>query len=216
MRTSLAVAALLGAACIPESGPLMDPNQDCLACHSGDGEGPTWTVAGTFGGKGSRIQITDANGWSFALHAARNGNFYTAEEVAFPITVSVDGKLMADDGGVLPVEYGGCNICHGPNGTVIETGENMLPGSDCLRCHRAGTRIKAFSVAGTWDGPGRTISVSGVPNMTTNSVGNFFTEVPTSFPKGSNTASVNGEVMKEDLPHGSCNVCHPFGRRAED
>jgi len=216
MRSALVLvlAALAAAACTPENGPLMAPNQDCLACHAGGGEGPTWTVAGTFGGKGSRIVVTDATGWSFTLRAAENGNFYTAESVVFPITVSVDGVPMADSSGtVIPIrKYASCNICHGPGGVSI-TGENMAPGSDCLMCHDGSVAETVFTVAGTWRGPGRTVRVTGggrSVTMTTNTVGNFFTSEPVTF---GGTAAVDGETMDE-LPHGSCNRCHGNGGEA--
>jgi hypothetical protein len=88
------------------------PGEDCLECHGGgESDARAWTVAGTYGGQGARVVITDATGWTFTLHAARNGNFYTAESVKFPLQVSVDGERMAD-----PVTYGGCNSCHGNGG----------------------------------------------------------------------------------------------------
>jgi len=111
---AIALAALAGAGCVPENGPLMEPGSDCLECHGG-GEGEedarAWTVAGTMGGQGSAVVITDANGRSFTLHAAQNGNFYTAEPVRFPLRVSVDGEAMQGQ-----VDYGGCNRCHGSGG----------------------------------------------------------------------------------------------------
>lgn len=128
MRLGLFLGALLGAGCVPESGPLMEAGADCLECHGGSGgeeEARAWSVAGTMGGKGSRVVVTDATGWTFTLHAARNGNFYTAEDVAYPIRVAVDGEEMAD-AVPSPLSTGaciesrcctgsrcGCNDCHG-------------------------------------------------------------------------------------------------------
>lgn len=120
MKRALVLAALVGWGCIPEEGPLMEPGRDCLECHGGGGGGGeeeedarAWTVAGTMGHQGSRIVINDATGWTFTLHAAKNGNFYTAETVRFPLTVSVDGEPME-----APVTYGGCNRngCHASGG----------------------------------------------------------------------------------------------------
>jgi hypothetical protein len=224
MRTSLIViGVLLGAACVPSEGPLMAAHQDCLGCHGGGGEGQTWTVAGTMGGQGSRIRITDANGWSFTLHAAENGNFYTAEKVAFPVTVSVDGAPMAYKtasrgtvGEIIPVTYGGCNACHLADGTVVTFDEFMMPGSDCLTCHRAGGMAsgKRFSVAGTWSGQGIRVVVGGV-TMTTNRVGNFYTETPIALPTDAQVVGVG--TMNDPPPdYGGCNRCHPFGRDAGD
>jgi hypothetical protein len=207
MRALLAAAALLAAtACIPEEGPLMAAHQDCLGCHGGGGDAPAWTVAGTFGSQGTHVTVTDANGWSFTLHAARNGNFYTAEKVAFPVRVSVNGEAMPGE-----VRYGGCNVCHGEGGTIV-TGPLMAPGSDCLRCHDGSVAEARFTVAGTWRGPGHTVSVTGVPAMTTNAVGNFYTAARVSFPA---VARVDGETMGPPLEYGGCNRCHGAGGEAE-
>ena len=114
LALAAALAAVLGAACVPEEGPLMAPGQDCLECHGGGGgeeDAKAWTVAGTMGRQGSRIDVTDADGKGVALHAAQNGNFYTAESVRFPLVVAVDGRRMPGT-----VSYGGCNRCHGPGG----------------------------------------------------------------------------------------------------
>ena len=115
LASALALAALAGAACVPEEGPLMAPGRDCLECHGGGGEedAKPWTVAGTMGGQGSRIDVTDANGFAFTLHAAQNGNFYTAESVRFPLRVSVDGRAMNQ---AVSASMASCNRCHGSGG----------------------------------------------------------------------------------------------------
>lgn len=111
MRTLVAIAALLGAACIPEEGPLMEPGDDCLHCHGGGEEDArSWTVAGTWGGQGNQVFIRDAQGKSFTLHTNQVGNFYTAEPLAFPLEVAVNGASMP--GGVAAAEAS-CNRCHG-------------------------------------------------------------------------------------------------------
>ncbi len=114
MRRLAALAAVLAAGCVPDPGPMMAPGQDCLDCHGGGGgeeDAVPWTVAGTFGGEGSKVSIRDATGWSFTLTANQAGNFYTREAVAFPLTVAVDGRQMPGT-----VSYGGCNRCHGSGG----------------------------------------------------------------------------------------------------
>jgi hypothetical protein len=110
VRRLVAAAALVLAACIPEEGPMMEPGEDCLECHGG-GEAKRWTAAGTWDGEGRQVQIQDANGKRFALRTNQAGNFWTAEPIAFPLRVSVDGRVMPD-----PVAYGGCNRCHGEGG----------------------------------------------------------------------------------------------------
>jgi hypothetical protein len=111
---ALALAALLAAAgCIPEEGPMMEPGSDCMECHDG-GEAPRWTVAGTWERQGQQVLVRDANGKAFTLHTNRAGNFWSAEPVAFPLTVTVDGAAMP--GQVLASSSGSCNSCHGSGG----------------------------------------------------------------------------------------------------
>jgi hypothetical protein len=115
-----ALALLLSAGCIPEEGPMMAPGEDCMRCHGGgEGEGArAWTVAGTVypsettedpdaGVRGATISISDANGKSFDLRSNDAGNFYTAESLAFPIAVAVNGEWMEP-----PPPDGRCNRCH--------------------------------------------------------------------------------------------------------
>ena len=216
--SGLLTVALLGGACVPSEGPLMSPNQDCLGCHGGGGDGKTWTVAGTFGGKGSRIVITDAGGKTLTLRAAQNGNFYTAEGVTFPLTVTVDGVPMArkSDGQVVPVTYGGCNACHGPGG-VLTTGPDMGPGSDCLACHNGTVSQVAFTAAGTWPGATR-VTVNGVSLTRAPGGANFYTNDARAAVSSQRpgTASVDGRTMEPALTYGGCGRCHGAGGNAGD
>lgn len=119
-RLPIAAALLLLGACIPEEGPMMDPGEDCRECHGGgESDGPAWSVSGTvFGGatgggvRGAEIRIVDARGRHVTLHSNDAGNFYLADALRFPLQVSVarngEVETMPD-----PVEYGGCNGCHG-------------------------------------------------------------------------------------------------------
>lgn len=124
----LALVALLAAACIPEEGPMMDPGEDCLECHGGGAaDAPAWTAAGTFGGEGRHVSILDANGRSVTLRTNRAGNFYTAEPLAYPLTVAIDGEEMPypvpapstpagtclEPGLCCAGRVCGCNDCHG-------------------------------------------------------------------------------------------------------
>ncbi len=126
MIRRLAALALVAGACIPEEGPMMEPGQDCMECHGGGAGGDEgddarpWTVAGTVypsaatadagaGVRGATISIRDAGGKSFDLRSNRAGNFYSAEPLAFPIAVSVNGSPM--DAPVLAGQ-GSCNRCH--------------------------------------------------------------------------------------------------------
>ncbi|HEY6004527.1 MAG TPA: hypothetical protein VIV57_16755 [Anaeromyxobacter sp.] len=126
-RARLGTAALAVLACLPAEGPLMRPGDDCLSCHDGRGRARRWTVAGTIydepsapgdaGLRGAEVRITDAEGQSFGLRTNRAGNFYTAEPVAFPLTVCVERhgvtSCMEE-----PVTRGSCNVCHGPQGVL--------------------------------------------------------------------------------------------------
>ena len=199
---------LFAAACsTPHDGPLMEAGHDCLACHDGN-QARRWTVAGTFW-QGAHVTLTDSAGRSFTLRGNLVGNFYTAEPLVFPLTVSVEGRTMPD-----PVTYGGCNQCHSSGSTSSgATGPLMLPGQDCMTCHGPGGVATArFSAAGTFR-PGATVRVAG-NTMTANSVGNFYfyaSTSPISFATPQ-PASVNGQSMEGGAPSGGCNGCHGGGR----
>lgn len=126
MRWLLVAGGLAACSCIPENGPLMKPGQDCIACHGGDSaaqeqRAKAWSIAGTLyaasnasaeaGIEGGHVQITDSNGWTFTLQSNQAGNFYSAEQVAFPLTVCVDrgGQQQCMEE---PVTFGSCNFCH--------------------------------------------------------------------------------------------------------
>jgi hypothetical protein len=126
VRALLLAAALC--ACVPENGPLMRPGEDCLSCHGGVGgteSAQPWSAAGTVfaattgskGFEGAQVQIIDAKGFSFFLRTNLAGNFYTAENLAYPIqpcltangrTACQQGRVEKNNGGV------SCNLCHQP------------------------------------------------------------------------------------------------------
>jgi hypothetical protein len=225
--TALSLSAMLlaGAACDLEEGPLMAPGQDCISCHDG-GEANRWTAAGTWT-RGARVSVTDANGKNVPMRGNDVGNFYTAESLTPPLTVSVDGQSM--DMTKLPsgtLHYGGCNLCHTNGGADVIDVKNMAPGRDCLGCHRVGgvASYAPFTIAGTWKGPGHTVRVvdrNGVTTtLPTNTVGNFYANV-TSLAFPLREVWVDGEQMDSgevrDMRHASCNVCHgPDGEAHDD
>jgi hypothetical protein len=208
MRVAAAFAILTTAGCVASEGPMMSPFEDCLSCHDG-GDAKAWTAAGTWA-RGSHVTITDANGKSFTLRGNDAGNFYTAEPLAFPIRVSVDGAAMPD-----AITYGGgrggsCNVCHRKE--TITTGPLMAPGTDCLICHGpGGMAVAKFSAAGTFR-PGDTIQVDGL-TTTANSVGNFYyaASAPIAPPA---VSRVNGSRMDPDPTYLGCNRCHGRGGEA--
>jgi hypothetical protein len=225
MKWVLVAVALL-AGCAPEDGPLMAPGQDCLECHTG-GEANRWTAAGTWV-RGARITVTDANGKTVPMRGNDVGNFYTAESLTPPLTVSVDGRTMPADAlqtTLWPAaknNYGGCNLCH-RGARKIENWELeaplMAPGRDCVACHNGSAALK-FTVAGTWlkDTGDVTVTDSDSPPnsvvMQRNAAGNFYTDAPLVFPL---TGVWIGAEKKMDADefrgamHGSCNRCHGRG-----
>jgi hypothetical protein len=208
MTRSAALLLLLASACVPAEGPMMAPFQDCLGCHSSGGDAKTWTVAGTWA-KGAAISITDANGKTVSLKGNEAGNFYTAEGLAFPFTVSVNGSVMrsSTSGSVIPLTYGGCNACH--HAETITVGPEMAPGAPCLGCHGpTGMASAKFTAAGTFPPAGQSVQV-GNRSATTNAVGNFYVTGTIGFPAN---ATVGGASMQGGAPHGDCNQCHGGGR----
>jgi hypothetical protein len=216
---ALTLLVLVGS-CIPQEGPMMDPFQDCLACHSSGGDARTWTAAGTWF-KGSRIEIVDSNGKTISLRGNRAGNFYTAEGLAFPITIAVDGVVMAaSTSPTTPLRsvYGGCNACH--HAWAVTTGPNMAPGTDCLHCHGpSGFATTKFVAAGTFPPAGRTVRVGSCPPKTTNAVGNFYILASEcTIPSWPTSASVDASQMPNGAPYGGCNAagCHGPSGNAGD
>ena len=221
MTRAAALMLLAASACIPQEGPMMRPFEDCLGCH-GAGNGKAWTVAGTWA-KGANVSVTDANGKTVPLRGNDAGNFYTAEPLAFPLTVSVNGKVMPDPAVLTEprpaarVTYGGCNLCHRAELVTMTFGPEMLPGSDCLVCHTAGGMASGhpFTAAGTFPPPewgAGTEVVVGGQTTTTNAVGNFYITAPINYPAA---ASVRGSSMEGGAPYGGCNRCHVNGKAGD-
>jgi hypothetical protein len=206
VRPAAALAFLL-AACSSAYGPLMAPGQDCLGCHDGQ-TARRWTVAGTWKA-GAHVTVTDAAGKSFTLRGNEVGNFYSAEDLVFPLTLAVDGHPMP-----LAATYGGCNRCHASGGAATgasATGPLMAPNQDCLACHD-GKQARAWTAAGTWPTPGATVTLRDAGGqsvtLTTNQVGNFYTDAALTFPL---TAAVDGVSMPAQVTYGGCNRCHANG-----
>jgi hypothetical protein len=114
-------AALALSSCTPEEGPLMAPGRDCMVCHHEGAEAKAWTVCGTVYGaaeadalagiREATVRVTDAKGWTFSLTSNQAGNFYSAEPVAYPLTLCVVRAgaslcMLATD------THGSCNTCH--------------------------------------------------------------------------------------------------------
>jgi hypothetical protein len=210
-----ALTLLVASACAPNQGPLMDPFQDCLRCHTGD-HARRWTVAGTWR-RGVQVKVVDQAGKSVTMTGNDVGNFYTAEALTFPLTVWVDGRLMtstADHVSPQPLAYGGCNVCH--HAETVTVGPEMAPGEPCLSCHGPGGMATVkLSAAGTFPPANQAVDVAG-HGTTTNAVGNFFfyaSTDPISFAAPQPT-SVGGRAMENGAPSGDCNTCHGPGGNA--
>lgn len=119
---------LLSLGCADLSGfdgnPQMNPGADCLTCHAPGGSAAalSFAVAGTvfplatasLDGGGvfdAEIDLGDATGRSLVLHSNGAGNFYTAEPLTAPFSVTV--KV---GGASFPMQNeapsGACNSCH--------------------------------------------------------------------------------------------------------
>jgi hypothetical protein len=112
-------------ACEPAAVTLPNGNhnegQACLTCHGlGNGNGaPVFTLAGTLYNSAAgtaplaagTIVVTDANGLSFKLATATNGNFYSSATIAWPVTVKASKCPDELQMGSQPA-VGDCNGCH--------------------------------------------------------------------------------------------------------
>jgi cytochrome c553 len=101
--------------------------QDCIGCHNANGGVPAntyFTIAGTVvdanggGIAGATVVVTDNNQAQKRLVTATNGNFYTTDTIAFPVTVKVTScpttkKMTAQ----VQSSGGSCNSCHANGGS---------------------------------------------------------------------------------------------------
>lgn len=141
MRQSLLTFALPGCALVLIAGVVlascgrehdddgdefMRPGENCLSCHGAGGKAADearFTLAGTVfssatagtdqGLEGVKIDVTDAQGKNISLTSNRVGNFYTAQDLTFPlkaVKVSKNGKEASMG---TQVSSGGCAGCHG-------------------------------------------------------------------------------------------------------
>jgi hypothetical protein len=107
-----------------------NPGQPCMMCHSPAGPGPNWKLAGTVytdaAGTdpvvGATIVVIDANGTRFELPTATNGNFYTPQNVAFPVTVEAskcpDSNPMIAQSATGDCNSGGCHSAGSTSGRI--------------------------------------------------------------------------------------------------
>ena len=121
--------------------PLMHPGGQCINCHTEEGEGPIFAIAGTVMGatnddtncdgvSGVTVEITDKTGQKISLTTNAAGNFFSDEKggtkVTYPITAKVisGGKEVAM---TTPQNTGDCNSCHGAVGSSGAPGRLIVP-----------------------------------------------------------------------------------------
>ena len=95
---------------------------DCQgSCHNHG-----FTLSGTIYGankttaqSGASITVVDANGNSFDMVSQANGNFYTSNTIAFPVTITASMCPSVATMSATITRASGCNSssCHAPGGT---------------------------------------------------------------------------------------------------
>ena len=119
--------------------PLMHPGGTCIDCHTSNGEGPKFTLAGTVmaatnddtdcnGVEGATVEITGADGTVTSLTTNAAGNFYiesmTALSTPYTAKIIQGGKTRAMVGAQ---SNGECNSCHTAAGVNGAPGRILLP-----------------------------------------------------------------------------------------
>ena len=120
-----------------EGSSRMRPGEACIACHSGSGEAPGFTVAGTLfptmhepndcnGTSIASIEITDATGRVVTLTPNSAGNFSSGTGLRFPIRAKVAANGLVREM-ASPQMSGDCNACHTQPGTQGALGRVVVP-----------------------------------------------------------------------------------------
>jgi len=128
-RSALLLVPFAVAACRADPDDpkaLRNMGEDCLSCHRKGAKASDWrfTVGGTIyrthddgasaGLAGVRVVLIDARGRVVRLVSNRAGNFFTYEELAFPVAVELRREASERAAGVRPgpCGSGSCNECH--------------------------------------------------------------------------------------------------------
>lgn len=119
--------------------PLMHPGGACIECHTTNGEGPKFALAGTVmaatdddidcnGAEGATVEIKGADGTVTTLTTNAAGNFYIESQKALstPYTARIlqGGKSRAM---TAAQTVGDCNTCHTAEGANGAPGRILLP-----------------------------------------------------------------------------------------
>jgi len=127
--TALAAVAVLAARAAGREDPnaLRNQGEDCVSCHRAGGKAPRslFTVSGTVfrsdtgepretGAGQVAVVLTDAAGRRIELVSNAGGNFWSREELLFPVQVAL--RTLPDGaprlGPADRCEHGNCNQCH--------------------------------------------------------------------------------------------------------
>ena len=147
---TVAAAALLLAACGEgeEGSATMMPGSNCLAsgCHSGGGEAPRFTAAGTVyaagdatvgsGLAGATVRLTPSGGAAVVLTTNAAGNFFTGANLGSSFTIEITGNggtVTRPAHGDSSHPSGGCGGCHQPGNTMAAPARVHV----CASCHAA-------------------------------------------------------------------------------
>lgn len=122
-----------------DEGPLMKPGGACIECHTAEGEGPRFKLAGTVmaatnddtscnGVSGVTVEITGADGQVITLTTNSAGNFFLESgTIAVPYTAKVKAGGKENAMGTAQSEVD-CNTCHTASGDNGAPGRILSPG----------------------------------------------------------------------------------------
>lgn len=125
-----------------EESPLMNPGQDCIACHTSEGEGPRFQIAGTVMGAGNdddncnglsgvTVEITGADGAVLKLTSNSAGNFFSDEHGGTVVATPYTARVISASGAISAMSAsqtsGACNSCHTAAGANGAPGRITVP-----------------------------------------------------------------------------------------
>ena len=151
-RPWLGLLVLSVAGCIPAASPVMEPGNDCLACHAEGQSKLPWTLSGTIyaapdaraeqGIAGVEVQATGSDGKVLTLESNSAGNFYTRETVAFPVQLRLRRGDQVKEMTRTLDGVTGCASCHAATPVEGAPGRLYLPpppplgGALCRSCRQ--------------------------------------------------------------------------------
>lgn len=126
---SVAVLAGVTALAARREGPdaLRNQGEDCVSCHREGGKAPRtlFTISGSVfraaagepretGAAEVELLLTDASGRRITLRTNSGGNFYSRQEVLFPVQVALRTLPVGvpRQGPIDTCQHGNCNQCH--------------------------------------------------------------------------------------------------------